>query len=159
MRTTSKSTIWLDFINYVLIPFYILTSSIELIKNIKTNILISLALLIFIIYIFITLFYLIKREKKAYYLLFPFYIVSYIGTSIYFISKYGVKNNIYYLLIIILGILWCIFNFIYTLKRKKIFYKHSVAHIKKCPGCNRIIPISMLSCGKCNYSEVENGDN
>ncbi len=154
----SLSTIWLDFICYIFIPFYIFSSSLELLKILNSNIILSILLIIINAYFFVTLLFLSKRKKIAYYMLFPFYILSYISISFYLIFKYNLKENIFYILFIVFGIIWIIFNYIYIIKRKNRFYEHSVAHVKKCPGCNRIIPISMKYCGKCNYVEVEDGD-
>lgn len=152
------STIWLDFINYIYMPFYILTSSLEFIKNFKVNIILYSIIIVFTIYTFFTLYFLAKRDKKAYYLLFFFYVISAISMVLYIINRYNINQGIYIGGLVTLSILWIVLNYIYLIKRKKIFYKRAVAHIKKCPGCNRIIPISMESCGKCNYSEVVNGN-
>ena len=157
-NTKALSTIWLDFINYIYMPFYILTSSIEFIRNFKSNVIFYSIVILFTIYTFFTLYFLAKRDKKAYYLLFFFYIISAISMVLFMIDRYNLKQSIYIVILIILSILWIILNFIYLIKRKKSFYKRDVAHIKKCPGCNRIIPVSMESCGKCNYLEVVHGN-
>ncbi len=149
----NKSTIWLDFLNFIVIPFHILTGILELVDIFKSNGLDIIKLIIFgllIIYNVITFCLLLKRRKSSYYLLIGYiFLVLIIGLyNIYF----EVTNVLIFVLIIILGcISWLLPNCIYIKKRKTLFYDHNVAHIKKCPGCNRIIPIKMASCGKCGY--------
>jgi membrane protein YdbS with pleckstrin-like domain len=131
MKTNKNilSTIWLDFLTYIFMPLFILINSTELLKRIGSkNILLLIFLIVTIIYSIFTL-YIVSSMKL---------------------------NNIWYILEIFGGVsvLWIIPNYIYLYKRYEIF-KHRIntAHIKKCPGCNRIIPVSMVSCGKCDYKE------
>lgn len=155
MKMNNKSTIWFDFISYIFIPFYILTLSIEIVRSISNNNLIFdillIIILLFSIFVFLNT---IRRNKRAYYTLYIFYIISMITIVLYFMHKYNITKISYKIeLLIVSLLLWCIPNIIYLYKRKYLFNKHNVAHIKKCPGCNRIIPINMKSCGKCNYKE------
>ena len=86
--------------------------------------------------------------------MYTFYPLSIITIVLYFCSKLNILKISYIIELIGLGfVIWVIPNYIYLYKRKDIFRKHAVAHIKKCPGCNRIIPVNMISCGKCNYKE------
>lgn len=148
-----KSSIWLDFVNYIFMPFYILTLSLELIKLFSSDNIIGIILLVIsLLYSIFTLYNFIKRNKIAYYILYFFYILSMILMVIYFSNMLKLKNITYVIEFIIVGIIfWVIPNYVYLYKRKDMFRKHNVAHIKKCPGCNRIIPITMEYCGKCDY--------
>ena len=158
MKTDKKilSTIWLDFISFIFIPFYILVNSNELFKAIKSkNILLIIYLIICIIYSIILLFNLVKKNKISYYMLYIFLVLSFSSIMLYLIPKLHI-NNIWYIVEII-GvslIIWLVPNIIYLYRRQNIFKdKLPIAHIKKCPGCNRIIPVNMTSCGKCSYKE------
>ena len=149
-----KSSIWLDFISYIFFPFYILTLSIETLNvfnSYKVKAIIFVFCLIYVIFIF---FNQLKRNKISYYLMYSFYPLSMITIVLYFCSKLNILKLSYLIELIGLGfVVWVLPNFIYLYKRKDMFRKHAVAHIKKCPGCNRIIPVNMISCGKCNYKE------
>lgn len=153
----SKSSIWLDFINYIYMPFYILTLSLELVDIFsKKNILWIIILSISLLYSIFTFYNFIKRNKLAYYFLYFFYILSMILMSIYFSRILHITKLIYIIEFIIVGVIvWLVPNFIYLYKRKDMFRKHNIAHIKKCPGCNRIIPVSMTCCGRCDYKGDE----
>lgn len=155
MNKKNNSTIWFDFFTYIFMPFYILAFSIELLHSItKNNIIINILMITNLIYSIFVFINIIRRNIKAYYTLWLFHIISIISIVLYFVSKYNIDKLIYRIeLIIVSLLLWCIPNMIYLYKRKYLFNKHNVAHIKKCPGCNRIIPITMKSCGKCNYKE------
>ena len=148
-----KSSIWLDFVNYIFMPFYILTLSLELIKLFSSDNIIGIILLaISLLYSIFTFYNFIKRNKIAYYILYFFYILSMILMVIYFSNMLNLRKITYVIEFIVVGIIfWIIPNYVYLYKRKDMFRKHNVAHIKKCPGCNRIIPITMECCGKCNY--------
>ena len=133
-----ESTIWLDFINFIVIPFYAIASMIKPFHIFNITIVnIILDIMIFI-YSVITFYYGLKRRKIAYYLfLIYLFIIIFVLFS---------------------GMIWLIPNYIYMRNRKALFYEHNVTHIKKCPGCNRIIPVTMVSCGKCNYKEGKHGN-
>ena len=152
------STIWLDFIIYIFIPFYFLTLTIESVSAFSSeDIIKKISLIVCALYVAFTFCNLIKRNKLSYYLLFIFYIFSLITSCLFLSHRVNITNNIYILEFIGIGIfLWIIPNFIYTYKRRDMFRKHNIAHIKKCPGCNRIIPIHMESCGRCGYKGGEN---
>ena len=153
------STIWLDFISYVFFPFYILVISIETINIFDVNKLLASILILYLIYIAFIFVKQIKRNKIAYYLMYSFYPLSIITIVLYFCNKFSILKITYVLELIGVGVLiWVIPNYIYLYKRKELFRKHNVAHIKKCPGCNRIIPVSMISCGKCSYKEELNNE-
>ncbi len=146
-----KSTIWLDFLTIVLIPFYILTSTLTISKLLMHKIDILNLILTIIIFLFsvVTFLFAFKRKKPAYYLLMVYVLL---------IMSYEIYRNAPNLMVMVIafvvGILvWFIPNLIYLYRHKDCFYEHNMAHIKKCPGCNRIIPISMKCCGKCNYKE------
>ena len=158
MKTNKNilSTIWLDFLTYIFMPLFILSNSNELLKRIGSkNIVLIIFLIVTIIYSIFTLYNSAKKNKLSYYLLYIFVFISMISISLYIVSSMKL-TNIWYILEIFGGvsILWIIPNYIYIYKRYEIF-KHRIntAHIKKCPGCNRIIPVSMVSCGKCDYKE------
>lgn len=150
------STIWLDFLNYIFMPFNILTVSLTLIENINFS---NLKLTLFIVFYFISLlisiisFYkCVRRNKLGYYLLYVYIIISLITNGIEIINRLGINDMVYILIFFISGvILWIIPNYIYIKKRKSIFQKHQLLNIKKCPGCERIIPVTMKFCGKCEY--------
>lgn len=156
-KHTSKAanTIWLDFISYIFIPFYILTLGLEVFKMTSSKIVIIPILVIIWIMFNLFLFYkLFKKEKLSYYLLYIFHPISISTIVLYFCNKINLNNTLYIIELVVVGLLlWTIPNYIYLFKRKDIFRKHNIAHIKKCPGCNRIIPVTMKSCGKCNYKE------
>ena len=153
------STIWLDFISYVFFPFYILVLSIETINIFGINKLLACILILYLIYIVFIFIKQIKRNKIAYYLMYSFYPLSVITIVLFFCNKYDISKLIYILELMGVGFfVWVIPNYIYLYKRKDLFTKHNVTHIKKCPGCNRIIPVSMISCGKCNYKEELNNE-
>ena len=149
-----KSSIWLDFISYIFFPFYIFALSIETLNvfnSDKVKAIIFVSCLIYVVFIF---FNQVKRNKLSYYLMYSFYPLSMITIVLYFCSKLNILKLSYIIELIGLGfVVWVIPNFKCLYKRKDIFRKHAVAHIKKCPGCNRIIPVNMISCGKCNYKE------
>jgi len=155
IKNKSINTIWLDFISYIFIPFYILTLGLETIKiNGNKNILLPVLLIIWLMFNIFLFYKLFKKEKLAYYLLYIFHPISITTIILYFTNKFNLTNIMYILEFVIVGlILWTIPNYIYLFKRKDIFRKHNIAHIKKCPGCNRIIPVTMKCCGKCNYKE------
>ncbi len=149
-----KSSIWLDFISYIFFPFYILALSIETLNVFNSDKVKSIIFILCLIYIIFIFFNQIKRNKLSYYLMYTFYPLSIITIVLYFCSKLNILKISYIIELIGLGfVIWVIPNYIYLYKRKDIFRKHAVAHIKKCPGCNRIIPVNMISCGKCNYKE------
>lgn len=149
------STIWLDFISYIFMPFYILVLSLESLKLIGTNkILILISILLCLFFSIFTFYKLFKKNKISYYLMYIFYPLSIITISLYFCNKINFTNYMYVLEIVGVSlVLWTVPNYIYLFMRKDIFREHNIAHIKKCPGCNRIIPITMVSCGKCGYKE------
>lgn len=149
------STIWLDFLTYIFMLFYIFTLSLNLIDSFnKINIIRIIIFSIFIIFCFFTFYNLIKRKRKAYYCMFIFFIISMFTIIFDVISKYNIEKIIYIIELFIVGIIcWVVPNFIYIAKRKMLFKEHHLINIKRCPGCNRIIPISMVSCGRCNYKE------
>ena len=152
-----ESTIWLDFINFIVIPFYAIASMIKPFHIFNITIVnIILDIMIFV-YSVITFYYGLKRRKIAYYL---FLIYLFIIWIIVIGSTYHLINNLLYFIIFVLfsGMIWLIPNYIYMRNRKALFYEHNVTHIKKCPGCNRIIPVTMVSCGKCNYKEGKHGN-
>ena len=149
-----KSSIWLDFISYIFFPFYILTLSIETLNVFNSDKVKAIIFVLGLIYVIFIFFNQLKRNKLSYYLMYTFYPLSIITIVLYFCSKLNILKISYIIELIGLGfVIWVIPNYIYLYKRKDIFRKHAVAHIKKCPGCNRIIPVNMLSCGKCNYKE------
>ena len=151
-----KSTIWLDFLTYIFMPLFILINSNELLNRMGSkNILLILFLIFTIIYSTFTLYNSAKKNKLSYYLLYIFVFISMISISLYIVSCMKL-TNIWYILEIFgaTSILWIIPNYIYLYKRYEIFkHRVSTAHIKKCPGCNRIIPVNMVCCGKCDYKE------
>ena len=151
----NKSSIWLDFFSYIFLPFYSFVLSLETLNMYKTNnILLKILLTIYLLFTIFVLYNTIKKSKKGYYSLYPFYVTSIISIALFFINKFNIINIFYKVELIVVSLLiWCIPNIIYIYKRKDMFRKHNVAHIKKCPGCNRIIPINMKCCGKCNYKE------
>lgn len=152
------STIWLDFISYIFMPFYVLVLSLETLKlaGTKKNFIFILAILCLIFSVF-TFYKLFKKNKLAYYLMYIFYPINILTIVLYFCNRINLTNSVYVLELVIVGLaLWTIPNYIYLFKRKDIFREHNVAHIKKCPGCNRIIPVIMVSCGKCGYKENKN---
>lgn len=155
IKTKSMNTIWLDFISYIFIPFYILTLGLEIFKIINTNnIIIPILLIIWLMFNLFLFYKLFKKEKISYYLMYIFHPISISTVVLYLCNKIKFTNSLYVIELVIVGlILWTIPNYIYLFKRKDIFRKHNIAHIKKCPGCNRIIPVTMKSCGKCNYKE------
>ena len=149
-----KSSIWLDFISYIFFPFYILTLSIETLNVFNSDKVKAIIFVFCLIYVIFIFFNQLKRNKISYYLMYSFYPLSMITIVLYFCSKLNILKLSYLIELIGLGfVVWVLPNFIYLYKRKDMFRKHAVAHIKKCPGCNRIIPVNMLSCGKCNYKE------
>ncbi len=146
------STSWLDFITFVYLPFYLLANVVTLFSGV--NIYILLPTILNIIFSLITFYFLFKRKYQAYYLLFIFIFISLFSMGINIIRKYQIHNISFIIVEYVIGIIiWLIPNYIYIVKRRKFFNKHHMAHIKKCPGCNRIIPIEMKCCGKCNYKE------
>lgn len=152
------STIWLDFLTYIFMPFYILTLSLNLIASFNNliiiNVIKSIIYGVFIIFCFITFYYLIKRRKSAYYCMMIFFVISMITVLLDIMGNYHIDKVIYIIELFIVGIIfWIIPNYIYMMKRKILFKEHHLINIKKCPGCNRIIPVSMTSCGRCNYKE------
>lgn len=148
------STIWLDFISYIFFPFYILTLSLEVLNSFRDSKIKFILLMICLLYIIFVFLNNLKRNKLAYYTMYSFYMISLITIVIYFSNKFNITKILYILEFLGVGfLLWVVPNSIYLYKRKKIFRKHNLANIKKCPGCNRIIPINMESCGKCNYKE------
>lgn len=152
-----KSTIWLDFYSYIFIPFYIFVLSKETLKIDNKLSFNCIFLIIIIIFSTFTLINLVKKNKLSYYLLYIFHILCIISIGIYAINKFNIVYILYKVELLLTSlIVWIIPNYIYLYKRRTIFYKHSVAHIKKCPGCNRIIPIHMTSCGRCEYKEEKN---
>lgn len=149
-----KSTIWLDFIGYVFFPFYILVLSIETLNIFNLNKLKSIIYIIYLIYIVFVFINQLKKNIISYYLMYTYYPLSIVTIVLYFCYKYDITKIIYILELVGVGLLlWVIPNYIYLYKRKELFRKHNIAHIKKCPGCSRIIPVNMTSCGKCNYKE------
>lgn len=149
-----KSSIWLDFISYIFFPFYILTLSIETLNVFNSDKIKAIIFVLGLIYVIFIFFNQLKRNKISYYLMYSFYPLSMITIVLYFCSKLNILKLSYLIELIGLGfVVWVLPNFIYLYKRKDMFRKHAVAHIKKCPGCNRIIPVNMISCGKCNYKE------
>lgn len=149
-----KSSIWLDFISYIFFPFYILTLSIETLNVFNSDKVKAIIFVFCLIYVIFIFFNQLKRNKISYYLMYSFYPLSMITIVLYFCSKLNILKLSYLIELIGLGfVVWVLPNFIYLYKRKDMFRKHAVAHIKKCPGCNRIIPVNMISCGKCNYKE------
>ena len=153
--TKKLSTIWLDFVSYIFMPFYFLTLSIETVDSFESKNPLKIILLILCtIYTVCTIYNVFRKNKIAYYLMYGFITYSIITIIIYFSNKFNITNIKYILEFIGVGVIvWIIPNFIYLYKRKDIFRKHNVSHIKKCPGCNRIIPIHMESCGRCGYKE------
>lgn len=143
-----QSTIWLDFLNFIFIPFYIFTNILSLFKGLKIIDLIGL--LVITIYDIITFYTVLKRRKMGYYLMYFFFLLSLVVMIYNLNSRYDLS----YFITTGLGIVfWIVPNYIYLFKRRKVFYEHNLAHIKKCPGCNRIIPSHMKCCGKCDYKE------
>lgn len=152
MKDKIKSTIWLDFYSYIFIPFYIFVLSKETLTIDNKLSFSCIFLIIIIIFSIFTLLNVVKKNKLSYYLLYIFNIVSIISIGIYIINRFNINNFWYKIELLLIGsIIWLIPNYIYLYKRNNVFHKHSVVHIKKCPGCNRIIPISMDCCGKCGY--------
>lgn len=150
----TDSTIWLDFLSFILCPAFIIYSSLRLKESIfSQNIILMLLFFVSIIISAITFYKVFKKEKLGYTLIQIFSILCYLITLIDIIFKYKLFNIIFIIIMIIVSIILLGFNYLYILKRKDIFRKHNLAHIKKCPGCNRIIPIHMTSCGKCDYKE------
>ena len=158
MKTNKNvlSTIWLDFLTFIFMPLFLFINSNELLKRMGSkNIILLIFLSITIIYTVFTLWNSFKKNKLSYYLLYIFVFISMISISLYIVDCMKLTNIIYIAEIFgATSVLWIVPNYIYLFKRYEIF-KHRVSsvHIKKCPGCNRIIPITMESCGKCNYKE------
>lgn len=153
-----KSTIWLDFINYIFIPFYILMTSLEFIKLIPNiNIINIIKLLLDILGVvlgILTIMFLYKRKKKILFIYIAFIINSMITICLLIFDRVNISRIDYILEIFVVGfIIWVIPNIIYVIIRRDMFKPHELNHIKKCPGCKRIIPEHMISCGKCNYKE------
>lgn len=153
-----KSTIWLDFINYIFIPFYILISFLELIKLIPNFTVINIIKMLLdvsgIILSLITMKFLRKRKKKILFIYIPFIINSMITISLLIFDRVHIIR-IDYMVEIYLAVfvLWVIPNIIYIISRKDMFKDYKLNSIKKCPGCKRLIPVHMSCCGKCNYKE------
>lgn len=157
------STIWLDFVNYIFMPFYILTLSLNLIEcfhfNNILNIIKSIGYLICIVISFFTFIKLMKRKKISFYFLFIFYIISMLTMGIDIINRMNIKDIINILVVyVVLIIFWIVPNYVYLLKRKTFFKEHQLFNIKKCPGCNRIIPVTMKHCGRCDYKEEKDAN-
>lgn len=147
-----KPTMWLEFLKYILLPFCIISNIFMMFNHLK--IIELIVFIIMTIYSIITLYLLIKRKEIAYYLLQFFIVISLIPMIKAFSTHFVIKDITKLIIISLIGIIvWIIPNWIYIKKRKKLFQDHSGQHIKKCPGCNRIIPINMVCCGKCNYKE------
>ena len=152
-----KPTIWLDFMTYVIIPFYLITNVITLVNMFKdVNYFDLILLLLIMIYSLVTFLFLSKRKNISCYLLLGYIVL--LGAIFNYIFYTKVTNGIY-LAISIMGTIlcWILPNYIYLFKRQDFFKEHSNRHIKKCPGCNRIIPIAMACCGRCGYKEGNNG--
>lgn len=151
------STIWLDFITYIFMLFYIFTLSLNLIGSFNKidtiNIIKMIVFSIFIVFCFFTFYNLIKRKRKAYYCMLYFLLwVCLLSFWILLINI--IRKTIYIIELFIVDLIcWVIPNYIYIYKRKILFKEHHLINIKRCPGCNRIIPVSMVSCGRCNYKE------
>lgn len=157
-RNKLPSTIWLDFLTYIFMLFYIFTLSLNLIDSFNKidtiNIIKIIAFSSFIIFCFFTFYNLIKRKRKAYYCMFIFFAISMFTIIFDIINKYNIEKMIYIIELFVVGIIcWIIPNYIYMIKRKMLFKEHHLINIKRCPGCNRIIPVNMVSCGRCNYKE------
>ncbi len=156
-RKKSKvpSTIWLDFITYIFMLFYIFTLSLNLIDSVhQTNIIKIIIFTLCIMLSFFTFYNLIKRNKRAYYCMFIFFGMSMLTIIFDLINKYHIDKMIYIVEFFGVGFIgWIIPNYIYIRKRKMLFKEHNLINIKRCPGCNRIIPVSMVSCGRCGYKE------
>jgi len=147
------STIWLDFLNYIFMPFNILTITLTAIKQFGLNhIIISILYIVALIIYFVCFYKVHKRDKYGYYLLYLYIILSLFMNIIEIINRYKVNNIMHAIIMFIVGIiLWIIPNYVYLRKRKNIFCKRQLLNIKKCPGCKRIIPITMPCCGRCDY--------
>lgn len=150
-----KTSMWLDFLNYIFIPSTIGICSLELLKVFETKKFLDIIIFIIaIITAIIEFIFLQKRKEKILYIHIPFLLATLIGYVSVIINRLNITKTNYIIELILVGIvIWFIPNIIYIIKRKDSFRKHNVAHIKKCPGCKRIIPIKMKSCGKCNYKE------
>ena len=158
MKTNKNviSTIWLDFLTYIFMPLYILINSTELLNRIGSkNIWIITYLIVTIVYSIVTLWNSAKKNRLSYYLLYIFVFISMISISLYIVTSMKLSNISYILEIFgAVSLLWIVPNYIYLFKKYEVFKNRtSGPHIKKCPGCNRIIPITMECCGKCGYKE------
>lgn len=156
-----KSTLWLDFVNYIFIPFYILMTSMEFIKLIPNfsilNILKMLIDISGIVLGILTILFIHKRKPKILFVYMLFIINSMITISILIVERLKLVKIQYIVEIFVVAfVLWVIPNIIYIIIRKDMFKPHQINHIKKCPGCKRLIPEHMTCCGRCNYKEKEN---
>ena len=148
-----ETTIWLDILGFIILPFIILMASLLAIKMFgKSHIIIGICLLLFCLYSFITFYYLLKRKRISFYLTIVYICLSTIFLSYDIIVRYEIFDILYRELTVLgIIIIWLVPNIIYLIKKRNVFKDYHLMGIKKCPGCNRFIPVSMDKCGKCNY--------
>ena len=148
-----ETTIWLDILGFVLLPFFILMASLRAIDLFgKKSIILGIILLLFCLYSFVTFYYLLKRKKITFFTTLIFIVLSTIFLSYDIMVRYEIYDILYRELTVLgVIIIWLVPNVIYLIKKRSIFKDYHLMGIKKCPGCNRFIPVSMDKCGKCNY--------
>ena len=151
-----ESTMWLDFLGFVFIPFIILIASLLAIrlfgKKGMENTIYGILLIFYCLYSFVTFYHLLKRKRITFYIVLGFIILTTVIIPFDIIVRYEI-DQILYKELIVLGtiIIWLIPNIIYIIKKRNTFKDYHLLNIKKCPGCNRYIPVTMKSCGKCKY--------
>lgn len=161
MKKELQTTIWLDLLTYVIIPFVLLIGTIDIIRALLYGVfnleffvflLIEVVFLMFYAYTFYNSY---KRTKDAYVLFRILIFITAIRAGLDYANTQNINNGDSFILAFlgyfaIVAIVWIYPNEIYFKKRKDIFSnKSTLKFTKRCENCKRIYFINK-ECPKCS---------
>lgn len=161
MKKEYQSTIWLDVLTYIILPFIIIFGTIGVIRGLLYEtfnfeffvyVLLEISLLAFYGCTFYNSY---KRTKLGYNLLRILMVISAIMAATDFANTESYNNGYNFVLVFIFylvaaGFIWIYPNEIYLRKRKELFKnKSNFKFINECDKCNRLYPKGK-SCPSCS---------
>jgi hypothetical protein len=161
MNKELKTTVWLDLLTYLLLPFVILFGIIEIVRGLLYGVfslgfmgylILELAIIGFYVY---TFYHARKRNKQAFNLFRILIVISAVRAGLDYATTQNANNGHNFILIliaylVIAGIAWVYPNEIYFKKRKDLFINDDkLKFTEKCEKCKRIYSKGK-KCPKCD---------
>lgn len=161
MKKEIKTTLWLDLLTYIIIPFVLLIGSINIIRALLYGVInIHFFIFLFIEVAFLTFYgftfyHSYKRNKDAYMLLRLLILITSIQAGLDFANTQNINSGHSFILsllgyLIVIAIVWIYPNEIYFKNRKNLFVNKSTLNfINRCSKCKKFY-LNAEECPKCN---------